>query len=141
MIGYWEAWNENSNCHARAPSDLPCKSQLHVRLPAGTDTSAVDVLTHLNYAFAYLDPDTLKITTMDARTPASTLDDFAAVKTINPDIKLFVSIGGWTFSDNDTYTQPIFGNIASSSSNRQKFADHMLTFVDAYGFDGIDIDW
>ncbi|KAI1840789.1 hypothetical protein JX266_012996 [Neoarthrinium moseri] len=124
VIGYWEAWNDNSDCHAMSPTDLP-----------------LDVLTHLNYAFAYLDADTFKITTMDARTPASTFADFASVKITNPNIKLFVSIGGWTFSDNGTYTQPIFGNIASSSSNRQKFADNMVTFLDAYGFDGIDIDW
>jgi chitinase len=46
-----------------------------------------------------------------------------------------------TFSDNDTYTQPIFGNIAGSSSNRQKFADGLVAFLTYYGYDGVDLDW
>lgn len=101
----------------------------------------VDALTHLNYAFAFLDPDTFAITTMDAATPVSLFNDFAELKFTYPDLKLFVSIGGWTFSDNGTYTQPIFGNIARSSSNRQKFADQVTKFLENYGFDGVDLDW
>lgn len=101
----------------------------------------VDALTHLNYAFAYLDPDTFGITTMDAATPISLFEDFSNLKTTNPDLKLFVSIGGWTFSDNNTYTQPIFANIAQSATNRQKFADQLLKFLNYYGFDGVDLDW
>lgn len=78
---------------------------------------------------------------MDAATPVSLFDDFSDLKFDYPDLKLFVSIGGWTFSDNDTYTQPIFSNICSSASNRQKFADEALKFLNYYGFDGVDIDW
>lgn len=78
---------------------------------------------------------------MDAATPISLFDDISAIKTTNPDLKIFVSIGGWTFSDNDTYTQPIFGNIASSSSNRQQFADGLVEFLTYYGYDGVDLDW
>lgn len=102
---------------------------------------AVAALTHLNYAFAYLDPTSFKITTMDAATPISLFDDLSDLKTTNPDLKIFVSIGGWTFSDNDTYTQPIFGNIARSSANRQLFADGLVSFLSYYGFDGVDLDW
>ncbi|KAG6039144.1 hypothetical protein E4U41_003160 [Claviceps citrina] len=124
VIGYYEAWNARSSCHKTSPSDLPLAA-----------------LTHLNYAFAYLDPTSFKITTMDAATPTSLFDDLSALKTTNPDLKIFVSIGGWTFSDNDTYTQPIFGNIARSSSNRQLFADGLVSFLTYYGFDGVDLDW
>nr|KAI0406599.1 hypothetical protein F4802DRAFT_556676 [Xylaria palmicola] len=124
VIGYYEAWNERSECHQASPKDLP-----------------LDALTHLNYAFAYLDPNTFRITTMDAKIPVSLFDDFSELKSINPDLQLFVSIGGWTFSDNGTYTQPIFGNIARTSSNREKFANEVVSFLNYYGFDGIDIDW
>lgn len=98
-------------------------------------------LTHLNYAFAYLDPKSFQITTMDAATPTSLFDDISKLKEINPHLSIFVSIGGWTFSDNDTYTQPIFGNIAGDSSNRQRFSDELVKFLDHYGFDGVDLDW
>ncbi|KAG5951737.1 hypothetical protein E4U53_002386 [Claviceps sorghi] len=124
VIGYYEAWNARSDCHKTLPRDLP-----------------VAALTHLNYAFAYLDPTSFKITTMDAATPASLFGDVSDLKAANPDLKIFVSIGGWTFSDNDTYTQPIFGNIARSSANRQLFADQTVAFLTYYGFDGVDLDW
>jgi chitinase len=101
----------------------------------------VNGLTHLNYAFAFIDPSTFKITTMDAATPVHTFTDFAALKAKNPAIELFVSIGGWTFSDNETATQPIFGNIARSGANRQTFANNVLQFLNTYGYDGVDIDW
>lgn len=124
VIGYYEAWNARSTCHAMQPNELPLAA-----------------LTHLNYAFAYLDPSTFKVTTMDAATPTSLFDDISDLKVDNPDLKIFVSLGGWTFSDNDTYTQPIFGNIARSASNRQTFADGLVTFLNHYGFDGVDLDW
>ncbi|KAL7621055.1 hypothetical protein AAE478_008367 [Parahypoxylon ruwenzoriense] len=124
VIGYWEAWNDRSKCHPGKASDLP-----------------IDALTHVNYAFAYLDPQSFKITTMDAATPASTFEDLADLKVMNPNLQIFVSIGGWTFSDNGTATQPVFGNIARSAANRQTFANNLLQFLDSFGYDGVDIDW
>ncbi|EGE82986.2 bacteriodes thetaiotaomicron symbiotic chitinase [Blastomyces dermatitidis ER-3] len=124
VIGYYEAWNARSKCHKASPLDLP-----------------VGGLTHLNYAFAYIDPTSFEITTMDAATPISLFDEVAALKIVKPSLQLYVSIGGWTFSDNNTITQPIFGNIARSPANRRKFADNILSFLNQYGFDGVDIDW
>lgn len=101
----------------------------------------VDALTHLNYAFAYLNPETYQVMTMDVATPVDLFDRVAALKTDKPELKIFISIGGWTFSDNNTVTQPVFGEIARSASARQAFASNVLTFLDEYGFDGVDIDW
>lgn len=78
---------------------------------------------------------------MDAATPVSLFDDLSALKLTNPDLKIFISIGGWTFSDNGTYTQPIFGNIGRSAANRQTFANQVVKFLSYYGFDGVDLDW
>ncbi|KAK2803673.1 hypothetical protein FQN50_006889 [Emmonsiellopsis sp. PD_5] len=124
LIGYYEAWNDRSKCHGTKPEDLP-----------------VDGLTHINYAFAYISPGSFEITTMDAATPVSLFDEVAALKIVKPSLQIYVSLGGWTFSDNNTITQPLFGNIARSASNRQKFADNVLSFLNQYGFDGVDIDW
>ena len=101
----------------------------------------VAALTHVNYAFAYIDPNNFEVTTMDAQTPVSTFQDAVSLKDLKPGLKVFVSIGGWTFSDNGTATQPVFGNIARSADNRQIFADNLLKFMTGYGFDGVDIDW
>ncbi|KAH6634677.1 glycoside hydrolase superfamily [Chaetomium sp. MPI-SDFR-AT-0129] len=124
IIGYYEAWHDDSKCHQTSADDLP-----------------VDSLTHLNYAFAFIDPKSFKITTMDAATPARTFEDVASLKLKNPNLQLFVSLGGWSFSDNETATQPVFGNIARSSTNRRQFADNLLKFLNTYGYDGVDIDW
>ncbi|RDW83598.1 glycoside hydrolase family 18 protein [Aspergillus mulundensis] len=124
VIGYYEAWSDRSKCHQTSPSDLP-----------------VDALTHVNYAFAYVDPSTYDITTMDAATPVRIFGDITALKITNPSLKIYVSIGGWTFSDNDTVTQPVFGDIAGHSANRETFANNLLKFMDQYGFDGVDLDW
>ena len=78
---------------------------------------------------------------MDPQTPAQLFQTTADVKKFNPDLKIFISVGGWTFSDNGTATQPVYGNIAASIANRQTFANNVVKFMEHYGFDGIDIDW
>lgn len=124
MIGYYEAWSDRSKCHQTSPRNLP-----------------LNALTHVNYAFAYIDPKGFQISTMDGATPASLFSDLAKLKEDHPQLQLFISVGGWTFSDNFTDTQPVFGNIARDGNNRQLFADNLLRFLDTYGFDGVDLDW
>lgn len=102
-----------------APSDLPLSE-----------------LTHLNYAFAYIDPGTYQLVTMDPDTPDSLFQLTTEAKQFNPNLKVWISVGGWTFSNNDTATQPLFGEIAGSAQNRQNFADNVVLFLNRYGFDG-----
>lgn len=102
---------------------------------------SVNALTHVNYAFAFINPRSFQITTMDAATPSSLFDDMSDLKQQNNHLQVWLSIGGWTFSDNNTATQPVFGNIARSRTNREIFAKNLLNFLDTYGFDGVDIDW
>ncbi|GIJ91962.1 hypothetical protein Asppvi_010937 [Aspergillus pseudoviridinutans] len=101
---------------------------------------------------------------MDGSTPATLFQETTNLKSIKQDIKVFVSIGGWTFSDNDTSTQPLFGQIAADATKRQRFADNVVYFMKQYGmwqwkdrgalllhrpqgltttigFGGVDIDW
>ena len=51
-----------------------------------------------------------------------------------PGLSVLMSIGGWTLSGN-------FHTIASTPTQRQHFAHECAAFMDARGFDGIDIDW
>jgi chitinase len=104
-------------------------------------TITVESLTHLNFAFGFIDPASFNVVTMDPDTPASLFTDTANAKIINPQLEVWLSIGGWTFSDNGTATQPVLGNIARSAANRQTFANNLVKFLLSYGFDGIDIDW
>jgi chitinase len=97
----------------------------------------VDALTHLNYAFAYIDPSTFDIVTMSSDTPAQLFQTVVNAKSYKSDLQVWLSIGGWTFSDNGTATQAVFGTIAASSTNRQTFANNLLIFLNHYGFDGM----
>lgn len=52
----------------------------------------------------------------------------------NANVKVLVSIGGWTWSGN-------FPSIAADSVKRAAFAHDCNYYVDFYNLDGIDIDW
>lgn len=45
------------------------------------------------------------------------------------------------FSNNGIDTQPIFRQITTTESNRQKFVNNLVDFMKKYSFDGVDIDW
>ena len=58
-----------------------------------------------------------------------------------PGLKIWISIGGWTFSDNDTDTQAVWGDLASTQAKRTTFATNLRKFCKEWGFDGVDLDW
>lgn len=76
-------------------------------------------------------------------------------KRSNPEMKALLSLGGWNFNDctfgpwsgphfnggTGYETCEIFSTIASSESNTRQFAQHAITFLRNWGFDGLDIDW
>lgn len=49
-------------------------------------------------------------------------------------VKLLISIGGWTLSDN-------FPSIAASATKRANFAHSCVQLINLYHLDGVDIDW
>ncbi|KAL4812489.1 bacteriodes thetaiotaomicron symbiotic chitinase [Aspergillus spinulosporus] len=127
VIGYYEAWSARRECYPFPPAAIPIQG-----------------LTHVNFAFGYIDPKSFEIVPMDGLTPSSLFTQTADVRTFKTglsDLEVFVSLGGWTFSDNDTATQPTFGDIARTESNRQTFANNLVDFMKKYGFDGVDLDW
>ena len=98
-------------------------------------------ITHLHYAFAYITPNGYEIVTMDDTVPTSLFSQITELKDQNPALKVIVSVGGWSFTDNGTNTQSVFGDIAGNAGNRAKFITNLLDFMQNYGFDGVDFDW
>ncbi|MFB7816551.1 glycosyl hydrolase family 18 protein [Paenibacillus chitinolyticus] len=52
----------------------------------------------------------------------------------NPNLKLDLSVGGWTLSEG-------FPWMASDTTRRKAFVDSVVRFLEQFGFDGVDIDW
>ncbi|KAL5040878.1 hypothetical protein BDW71DRAFT_212673 [Aspergillus fruticulosus] len=126
IIGYYEAWNHAKRCIGMKIQDIPIGS-----------------LTHIYYSFGYIRPETYEIVPMDDEGELSTdtFTEFAGLKRKNPGLKVVIALGGWTFNDNGTIWQPVFSDLASTEEKRGRFIDQVLTFMNRYGFDGVDIDW
>jgi len=58
-----------------------------------------------------------------------------ALKEQNPDLKVLVSVGGWTAGG------WIFSQMAETAANRAKFIKSVVHFIKYFGFDGMDLDW
>ncbi|KFZ23256.1 hypothetical protein V502_02265 [Pseudogymnoascus sp. VKM F-4520 (FW-2644)] len=74
-----------------------------------------------------------------ARRPISARNS-AAVKSKNPNLKVLIALGGWTFSDLGAW-QDVFPTMASTAENRATFIKNALGWLSEYGYDGIDFDW
>lgn len=88
-------------------------------------------LTHINYAFANI-VDGKAVLEMDF--DSGNMTKISALKNINPELKVLVSIGGWTWSKN-------FSDVALEAESRKVFAQSAVDLLKKYSLDGIDIDW
>ncbi|KAK6987473.1 chitin-binding type-1 domain-containing protein [Favolaschia claudopus] len=118
-IGYYEGWAASRSC-----SYTP-------------EMISADTLTHINFAFALIS-DSFTITEMSPGDAALWIRT-TALKKNNVALKVFLSIGGWSF--NDPPTSQIFSQLVGSDANTATFIASALNTLQAYGFDGIDVDW
>jgi chitinase len=103
------------------------------------DFTTIDVsgITHINYAFANIRDGEAVFDTTKIDGKRLTPDDIVklnSLKSVNPDLKVLVSVGGWTWSKG-------FSDAALTAESRLKFAKSCADFVQKYNLDGIDLDW
>jgi chitinase len=97
----------------------------------GPNEVAARKLTRINYAFANITDGKV------VEGSAHDRENFAILKGLkqqNTDLKVLVSVGGWTWSKN-------FSDIALTKKSRNVFIDSAVDFVTKYDLDGLDIDW
>ncbi|KUI67400.1 Killer toxin subunits alpha/beta [Cytospora mali] len=121
-IGYYESWSNTRTCQAVAPEDLNL---------AG--------FTHINFAFAFFDPATFQMASMDTNAH-SLYSRFTGLKSEAAGLQTWISVGGWSFTDPGEY-QHAYSTMTSSQANRATFIDGLMKFMNTYGFDGVDLDW
>ncbi|KAI5919754.1 glycoside hydrolase [Camillea tinctor] len=122
-IGYYEGWSITRACDGMYPENIP-----------------VGAYTHLNYAFAFVDPVSFAVAPM-SETDKDLWPRFTRLKEDNAGLKTFISVGGWTMNDPDQPTARTLSNLAASQDAQQKFFKSLISFMTTYGFDGVDIDW
>lgn len=103
------------------------------------DFSSIDAskLTHINYAFANIIDGEVRFGSEaidDTEMKVDDLRELSALRKVNPDLKILVSVGGWGWSGN-------FSDAALTDSSRNRFGASAARFVRDYSLDGIDIDW
>ncbi|HAX72194.1 MAG TPA: chitinase, partial [Firmicutes bacterium] len=127
--GDWSIWGGQGNFY---PKDIPA-----------------DQLTHLNFAFLDFDAQgNLIFTDKDAAVGAPVgqegvqwdaanagiLNALQELRAENPNLRLGVSIGGWSKSAD-------FPLVAANDEARETFVENVMKFIEYTNMDFVDIDW
>jgi len=97
-----------------------------------TDSLDVWRLSHINYAFVDIKDNRAWL--HNEATDTINLRRLSELKKINPDLKILISIGGWSWSKN-------FSDAVLTDTSTQNFASSAVALVSNYNLDGVDIDW
>ena len=127
--GDWSIWGGQGNFY---PKDIPA-----------------DQLTHLNFAFLDFDKNgNLVFTDKDAAVGAPVgqegvqwgganagiLQAFQELRAQNPNLKIGVSLGGWSKSGD-------FSEVAADKTKREALVNNVMKFLDYTNMDFVDVDW
>ena len=91
----------------------------------------VEKLTHINFAFARITPDG-RVALASPQLEAA-LEHVVALRKSKPDLRIIISVGGWTADG--------FSDAALTDASRKAFAASAVELVRKYSLDGVDIDW
>ncbi len=129
------------SCSAKNENKSPVKTdQKHYKVIAyvagyqnnwGANFEKAKQVTHINYAFANIKDGKV---VLGNEKDVEDLQKLNALKKVNSDLKILISVGGWSWSKN-------FSNAVLTENSRQIFANSAIDFMLKYQIDGIDLDW
>jgi len=139
IVTYYTSWSVSPEARNFKPTDIDVSQITHINYAftdlcwKGFGTGALacqneDIPLQSDYVFDG------EMVLGDHDNDIPNFAQFRAIRDENPHLKLIVSVGGWSWSNN-------FSNMAKTELTRRAFADSVVAFLREYGLDGIDIDW
>ncbi|WP_084120863.1 glycoside hydrolase family 18 protein [Aquiflexum balticum] len=132
---------------------ISCQPQKKAQEPEATDAAPYNIigyiagwkgvdlekihaqkLTHINYAFANVVDGVVIEGEGRAEQDKENLSKLRSLKSTNPDLKILISIGGWTWSGG-------FSDAVLTDESRKKFTDSAIDYLIRHDLDGLDFDW
>ena len=96
----------------------------------------VTLLTHINYAHGrFKNPKTGDGGIVITESKKAPLEKVVALKTVNPQLKVCLMIGGWGGHADG------FSEMAKSDAKRTEFCKSVKSLIEKNNLDGVDIDW
>ncbi|KAK3186465.1 hypothetical protein K4F52_004766 [Lecanicillium sp. MT-2017a] len=125
VVGYYEGFAARRECMQVLPLDI-----------------ARGVYTHLNFAFATIDPNKFEVL-LTHKNDYILYRDMVSLKQFDGNVKVFLSIGGWNHDEHDgsTSVMTTFSRLAASEKHQKAFFKSLVNVLGAFGFDGVDIHW
>lgn len=121
-IGYYEGWNWQRSCGTMTPDQIP-----------------PGYYTHIFFSFSLINPTTFRLEPMDDTT-GTLYNSVAALKETQPELEVWIAIGGWSMNDPGDW-RTTFSDLAGSESAQDEFFESLVTFMMNNNYDGVDIDW
>ncbi|CAG9856716.1 unnamed protein product [Phyllotreta striolata] len=95
-----------------------------------------NLCTHIVYGFAVLDYSNYVIKAHDSWADFDNQFYKRVIEYKSKGVKVSIAIGGWNDSLGDKYSK-----LVNNPEARRRFIEHVVKFLDKYGFDGLDLDW
>jgi chitinase len=94
--------------------------------------------THIFYSFASIDPVSYQIQAAHSDDEAM-MKEFTGLK--SGTLRTWIAVGGFDFSDPEQPTHTTWSDVCQTKENRAAFISSVKSYMDKYGFQGVDIDW
>ena len=122
---YWRSWSSDrpETCNKFEAADIDATTY-----------------THLVYSFASISADGHLEPWVGSWDEVDKYREFNKVKERNPNVKTLIAVTAGVFYGAGM-TPVTFNEVAETEKTRLAFAQSVVTFLELYEFDGIDIDW